>query len=53
MHRYPATRLLWCVIGAAIGIVIALSLVGSPALPFLLVSLGGSTVFLFGLTRAA
>jgi len=50
--RHPAARLLWCVIGAATGIVLALSLVGPPAITFLLVSLGGSTVFLFGLTRA-
>src|SRR5574340_734117 len=52
MHRYPTVRLLWCTIGAATGIVLALFLVGPPAIPFLLVSLGGSTVFLFGLTRA-
>lgn len=52
IHRHPAARLLWCVIGAATGIVLALSLVGPPAITFLLVSLGGSTVFLFGLTRA-
>lgn len=49
IHRYPSARLLWCVIGAATGIVLALSLFGPPAITFLLVSIGGSTVFLFGL----
>lgn len=52
MHRYPFVRLLWCAIGAAVGITLALSLVAPPASPFLLASLGGSAVFLFGLTRA-
>lgn len=52
MHRHPVARLLWCAIGAAIGIALALFLVAPPASPFFLASLGGSTVFLFGLTRA-
>lgn len=52
IDRYPALRLLWCIIGATVGIVLALSLSGPPLTPFLLASLGGSTVFLFGLTRA-
>ncbi len=46
-------RLLWCAIGAATGIGVALWLVGVHSSPFLLASLGGSTVFLFGLTHAA
>ena len=46
-------RLIWCSVGAAIGIGLALWFVGLPSSPFLLFSLGGSTVFLFGLTRAA
>jgi CBS-domain-containing membrane protein len=46
-------RLIWCAIGAATGIGLALWSVGFPSSPFLLASLGGSTVFLFGLTRAA
>jgi CBS-domain-containing membrane protein len=46
-------RLIWCAIGAATGIGLALWFVGVPSSPFLLASLGGSTVFLFGLTRAA
>jgi CBS-domain-containing membrane protein len=46
-------RLIWCAIGAATGIGLALWCVGAPSSPFLLASLGGSTVFLFGLTHAA
>jgi CBS-domain-containing membrane protein len=45
--------LIWCAVGAATGIGLALWSVGVPSSPFLLASLGGSTVFLFGLTRAA
>ncbi|TRZ56835.1 MAG: HPP family protein [Rhodocyclaceae bacterium] len=52
MHRSPFVRLLWCALGAGAGITLALKLVGPPLSPFLLASLGGSTVFLFGLTRA-
>ncbi len=52
MHSHPIARLLWCAIGAAVGIALALFLVGPPVTPFLLASLGGSTIFLFGLTRA-
>ncbi|WP_372522683.1 HPP family protein [Sulfuricaulis sp.] len=51
-HRFPIVRLLWCGLGAAAGIALALSLVAPPASPLLLTSLGGSAVFLFGLTRA-
>lgn len=52
MRRSPVARLLWCAIGAAAGIALALSLAGPSASPFLMASLGGSAVFLFGLTRA-
>ena len=52
MHRSPILRLLWCAVGAAAGIALALNLVAPPASPFLLASMGGSAVFLFGLTRA-
>ena len=45
-------RLTWCAIGAATGIGLALWFVKGPSSPFLLASLGGSSVFLFGLTRA-
>ena len=44
-------RLIWCAVGVAAGIGLALSFVGVPPSPFLFVSLGGSSVFLFGLTR--
>jgi CBS-domain-containing membrane protein len=50
--RRNAGRLLWCMFGAAAGISLALALAGPGASPFLLASLGGSAVFLFGLTRA-
>jgi CBS-domain-containing membrane protein len=52
MHRHPAVRILWCALGASAGIVLSLSLVAPPAAPFFLASLGGSAIFLFGLTRA-
>jgi CBS-domain-containing membrane protein len=52
VHRHPIVRLLWCLLGAACGIAIALALVGPPHSGFVLASLGGSAVFLFGLTRA-
>ncbi len=52
MHRHPAARLAWCLIGAGAGISLALYLVGPPNTPFVLASLGGSSIFLFGLTRA-
>ena len=45
-------RLAWCAFGAAAGIGLALWLAGPDPSPFLLASLGGSAVFLFGLTRA-
>lgn len=45
-------RLIVCAAGAVAGVGLALWLVDLPASPFLLASLGGSTVFLFGLTRA-
>ena len=46
-------RLTWCAAGAATGVGLALWFVGGYSSPFLLASLGGSTVFLFGLTGAA
>ena len=45
-------RLSWCAAGSAIAIGLVLWLVGPPLSPLFLASLGGSTVFLFGLTRA-
>ncbi len=52
MLRHPLARLAWCLFGAAAGISLALFFVGPPHAPFVLASLGGSSVFLFGLTRA-
>jgi len=52
MHRRPLIRLLYCVLGAGVGIGFALHLAGPPVSVFFLASLGGSSVFLFGLTRA-
>ena len=51
--RRDALRLLACMLGAAAGISLALALAGPPVSVFLLGSLGGSAVFLFGMTRAA
>jgi CBS-domain-containing membrane protein len=45
-------RLSWCAVGAAAAIGLVLRVAGPPISPFLLASLGGSTTFLFGLTRA-
>jgi CBS-domain-containing membrane protein len=52
VNRVAVGRFLWCLLGAAAGISFALWLVAPPLSPFLLASLGGSAVFLFGLTRA-
>jgi len=52
MFNHPWLRFAWCLIGAAGGIGLALGATGLQASPFLLASLGGSAVFLFGLTRA-
>lgn len=52
IHHSPITRLLWCALGVAAGIASALFLVAPLASPFFFASLGGSAVFLFGLTRA-
>lgn len=51
-RRRTAMRLLWSLAGASAGIGAALAVAGPMVSPFLLASLGGSTVFLFGLTRA-
>lgn len=52
MSRVAIGRFVWCMFGAAAGILFALWLVAPPVSSFLLASLGGSAVFLFGLTRA-
>lgn len=45
-------RLIWCLVGMSAGIFLSLLFVAPPSSPFLLASLGGSAVFLFGLTKA-
>ncbi|HEX6003401.1 MAG TPA: HPP family protein [Burkholderiales bacterium] len=52
MHRHPLARLVWCLCGAGCAVAVALSVVGPPHATFVVASLGGSCVFLFGLTRA-
>jgi len=52
MHRRTVFRLAWCLLGAAAGISLALSVTGPLHAAFVFASLGGSSVFLFGLTRA-
>jgi CBS-domain-containing membrane protein len=51
MFAHPLIRLAWCLAGVAGGIGCALFLVGPDHTPLLLASLGGTSVFLFGLTR--
>lgn len=51
-NKHPFVRLLWCALGAAVAISVALWIVELPEKSLLLASLGGSTIFLFGLTRA-
>ena len=45
-------RLLWVSLGAIVGLGLALVFTKTPSNPLLLASLGGSTIFLFGLTSA-
>ncbi len=49
-RKYP--DLIWSAIGGAVAITLALLFVTDRSSPFLLFSLGGSTVFLFALTEA-
>jgi CBS-domain-containing membrane protein len=49
LHSHPLTRLAWCLAGA---IALTLYVVSPPLAPFVLASLGGSTVFLLRMTRA-
>ena len=51
MLTHPLIRLLWCLTGASGGLGLALFLVDLPFTSLLLASLGGTTVFLFSLTR--
>jgi CBS-domain-containing membrane protein len=50
--RRDALRLIWCAAGLTAGLGLALWAVFPPESPLLLASLGGSAIFLFGLTRA-
>ena len=50
-HGRKYADLIWSAIGGAIAITLALLLVGGRDSPFVLFSLGGSTVFLFVLTE--
>lgn len=52
MLNHPLVRLLWIALGVSAGVSLALHMVAPPVSPFFLASLGGSAVFLFGLTRA-
>jgi CBS-domain-containing membrane protein len=52
LHRSTTVRLLWCALGVGVAMALTLALIAPPASPFLLASLGGTAVFLFGLTRA-
>lgn len=45
-------RLIWSALGIGVGISATLCLVAPPVNPFLLASLGGSSIFLFGMTSA-
>ncbi len=45
-------RLIWCGAGAAPALGLVLWLINPPSDPLLIASFGGSTIFLFGLTRA-
>lgn len=49
---HPLARLTWCITGAAFGVSVVLTIVGDHSSAVFLASIGGSTVFLFGLTRA-
>ncbi len=51
MHRHSAVRLLWCGFGVAAAMSLAFS-IAPETTPVFFASLGGSAVFLFGLTRA-
>jgi CBS-domain-containing membrane protein len=50
-NRWKYSDMIWSAIGATIAITLALLLVADRNSPFLLFSLGGSTVFLFVLTE--
>lgn len=51
--REVVFRLIWCASGASVALGLALWITGADTSPLLLASLGGSTIFLFGLTGTA
>ena len=52
MPRRSLGRIAWCALGTFAGVALSLFMVAPPVSPIFLASLGGSAVFLFGLTRA-
>ena len=52
INREKLYSLVWSIVGASVAILVALWFVGDGHSPFLLASIGGSTVFLFVLTEA-
>ena len=52
MMARALARLIWCAAGAAAGLGLVFWFVDPPSSPLWLASLGGTAVFLFGLTRA-
>ena len=52
INREKLYSLVWSIVGASVAISVALWFVGDGHSPFLLASIGGSTVFLFVLTEA-
>ncbi len=51
-HQHALPRLLWCALGVFLCLGLTLWLVGPWKSPFLMASLGSSSVFLFALTQA-
>lgn len=52
MLSHPLFRLAWSALGIGLGICASLYFVAPPVTPFLMASLGGSAIFLFGLSTA-
>lgn len=52
VFNHSIFHIIWSAVGIAVGISSALLLVAPPVNPFLLASLGGSAIFLFGLTTS-
>lgn len=52
LHRHPVSRLLWIALGVGTAITLAVAATSQSFSPIFLASIGGSSIFLFGLTRA-